>query len=757
VSTLPARRTRLFGRDQDVAALHDLVLHGDRRLVTLTGPGGVGKTSLAMEVGRSVAASLADGAALADLVDVETTGDVTRAVTLALGLIDETRSAEVVLAEYLVPRQLLLIVDNAEHVNNAAGALIDRMLDRAPYARFLVTSRVALHLRGETVWSVSPMAVPASDEVTPAEIERTASVKLFVDRAQAARRTFTLTAGIAPSVAEICRRVDGLPLAIEIAAARTATLGPSEILASLDAAPRATRSAVAGPRRQQTMNAALDWSFNLLPTSEQTLFARLGVFVGGWSLGAAAQVCSPDDSIDIDRSLAALVDNSLVEADTSEGATRFRMLAPIAEYARERLVERGERDLVAAAHARWAIGVVMARSAKSAHLSPEDLGRIEADIENVLAALRWAEDRTDLGLTVGLMFGLYEYMGIRGQWRLLMSHLEVTLALIGDAPDPRRLSLEIALATTIENLGHLAQSRSIAERTLVSARAAGDKLMQRTVLGVLGNVAAASGDIDAARSNYRAALALMDESQVSGLGLWYSNMGGFELQAGNLEAAEAALTRSVELLTAAQPVWFIGTALTRLATTLRREGQIDRAEQVLADAFVELDRYGAVSGTVHCLEEAARIALLRSDAARAAALLAAAGRTREEIGMTYHAATRREMTATLGEVRGALSPQLFDAAWQKGRSLTRVESIELATAIDDRWSRSLSVERASEPALTRRELEVARLVADGLTNGQIAERLAISPGTSRIHVERVREKLGCSSRVQIAAWVLRQR
>jgi DNA-binding NarL/FixJ family response regulator len=287
----------------------------------------------------------------------------------------------------------------------------------------------------------------------------------------------------------------------------------------------------------------------------------------------------------------------------------------------------------------------------------------------------------------------------------------------------------------------------------------GDLRSVRTALGMLGNAEMDAGNLAAARDAYRRAKEIVDQEPAnsSALGFWYANMGAIALQDDHLEEAESLLLEARRWLSEAQPVWYLGAALSRLGAVYRRRADLDQAEEVFAAAFSELRRYGAVVGTIGCLEETARLALQRKQPERAATLLAAASALRDASGAALTSTARREFNHSLAQVRAALPSDRFDPAWARGRLLSLDEAIAVATVSEEVKEEAADDQPVVLAALTRRELEVADLVAEGLTNAAIAQRLAISPGTARIHVERVREKLGCTSRVQIAAWVIRQR
>jgi non-specific serine/threonine protein kinase len=753
-STLPAPRTRLIGRETDLDQLRALVLHGSGRLVTLTGAGGAGKTSLAVEVARRLSPSFSDGVFLVDLDLVGEPAGVIETVCATLGLIDRSRAPDSVLIEFLAARQALIVLDNSERLAPWVGRLADRLLDRCPDLRILATSRMPLHVRGETVFQVRPLTIPGPN-ATPAEAAAVPSVQLFVERARALRSDFTLTDDAAPAVASICRRVDGLPLAIELAAAHVAALSPEEVDARLtqDGRLPAETNRV-GPARQQTMEATLDWSYRLLSSDQQAVLRRLAVFSGAWTLEDAEAVCAPRDLESVASSLVALVDASLLIREDIPTGGRFRLLVPVAEYARTRLEESGEIDPVRAAHAGHFLAVASRRDSGPL-ASAQDLEHIGAVYENAIGALRWAERTSTLPIVLGMTRALIDYWRIRGLLRAGLRHMERAMELaIGAPPVACALLLE-GQADFHEKLGDHERARREAAEADRILEDAGETYGRPIANGLLGDVALGEGDLELARAHYDRAGELLDatgERRGLPLAFWSANVGAIALRQGRLDEAEGLLEQARAEFAAGPPVWYAGPVHTWLATIARLRGEPVLAKARLIEALAVLRRFGARVEAIDALEESALVALALGDPVGAATLLGAASGLRDATGMDF--VRPRELASIVDRTRTSLPPDAFEAAWVLGRRFSLDDAFAFATE-PSRPAVAAEPRASGFELLTRREREVAMLVADGLSNRDLAERLAISPGTARIHVERILSKLGLTSRVQIARWVLR--
>jgi predicted ATPase len=401
-NNLPVQPTPLIGRDAEVASLCSLLRRSDVCLVTLSGPGGVGKTRLALQVAAELLDDFDDGAYFVDLAPIGEVALVAPTIAQTLG-VRETGNRRLLdsLKDYLREKQVLLVLDNFEHVV-AAAPVVAEVLAAAPRLSVLVTSRVALHLRGEKEVVASPLALPDPQRLPPlAVLSQYAAVELFIERALDVQPNFAVTNENAPAVAEVCYRLDGLPLAIELAAARIKLFAPQTLLARLEKRlPLLTGGARDLPTRQQTLRNTIDWSYELLNAGEQTLFRRLAVFVGGCTLEAAQVICNVEGELawDVVDGLAALLDQSLVQqGDGPDGEPRFTMLETIREYALEQLEAHSEADAVRRRHAEYYLA--LAETAQPQFQRAERYRwseRTESEHYNLRAALAWALEGGDV-------------------------------------------------------------------------------------------------------------------------------------------------------------------------------------------------------------------------------------------------------------------------------------------------------------------------------------------------------------------------
>jgi predicted ATPase/DNA-binding CsgD family transcriptional regulator len=751
--TLPPRRCRLIGRETELAAVSGFLLNGDARLVTLVGAGGAGKTTLALEVARLADVSMPDGVALIDLTSVQEPAAVTLACCEALGLVDQHTAPAIALTRHLRPRQLLLVLDNCEHLVAPVRLLVDRLLDACPDLRVLASSRTRLGLRGESVYQVPPLQVPdvwAGERAD--ELARIPAVELFVERATELDATFSL-AYWGPAVVSICHRLDGLPLALELAAAQLTALTPSEVARRLGSLLGRDLHGHGPSAGQRALDAVLDRSYDLLDGFEQVLFRRLAVFNGGWTLDAAEQVCAlGSDPATIAPALVSLVEHSLVVREGHCPDRRFRMLAPIAEYAGRRLAASEEASAVFLAHATYYLDVISGGGADWREVEPEHLDLIATEYDNCLAAMRFAEREALVPIVLGYNLALLLFWRVRGLLRSGMRRLEAALPLVGEAPSQERGMILAGLAHYGQLLGepgpaadHAAQSQAVFE-------AIADPIGRRTVLGFVGDIAADQGDLDGALAAYEQARALIDDDTGAlDRGLVHANIGRVRALAGDPAVAERELEVALGHLRRSSG-WYQGHVLVQLGTLARRRADRSRAETLLGEAIGHLHAYGATLEAASCLAELARLSLDRADHRRAATLLAAATGLEDAAGRDPTASSTSSLAADIERARAGCASDAFAAAWSRGRGLPLHQAVALVTGPD--------VEVDEPPpqrhsVLTPREHQIAKLVAEGLTNRQIAQRLVIAPGTVKTHVERILGKLGMNTRVQIATWVSR--
>jgi predicted ATPase len=685
---LPVPITPLVGRDQEAAAVQDLVAGEGVRLVTLTGPGGVGKTRLAVETASRLRRGFADGVRFVDLASVTSPGLVAAAIAAGLGLNTSASRLSTDLVAYLRPRRLLLVLDNFEQVADAAP-LVAELLADAPGLVLLVTSRAVLRLSGEHEFAVPPLRVPpAGPHPDPDELRRYASVGLFVGRALAAAPGFELTGENAQAVADICRRLDGLPLAIELAAARVRLLPPQALLSRLDQGfSLLTDGARDLPERQRTLRNTLDWSFGLLSAGEQALFARLGVFAGPFSLQAAEAVGSgsQDQGLagQVLETLGSLVDSSLVRADTRGGEPRFGLLETVREYARQRLEGRG--DWVEAHDRHAAYFRTLTEPSPDEYQGPAQLAwldRVETEHDNLWAATRWLVNHGPLEQAVQLFLLTWRFWWLRGHIPEFIGLTdEIEAKSEGLAPFQRALAL-IGTGFLLLANGDLTRAQAVFERSLPLYRQASVTLsviMTGTVLAVLGRLAATRAEFVAASERLDEAQASLQQVPVDELTAYerlqyllatsFANnfLGQIRLGQGDNDAAARLFTdglavarRALDRLPALISLYDLG--LSSLA-----QGDLAGAAGHLKEGLSAATEAGDETSAAYFLEVLAAVAAHQHDARRAARLFAAARSLLEAKGSGWlHAYAPR--VAHDGAVLSALRAQLGDAAFEEAEA-----------------------------------------------------------------------------------------
>jgi predicted ATPase len=698
---VPVPATPLVGRDDDVAAVGDLVRAEGVRLVTLTGPGGVGKSRLAVEVAQRVGAGFADGVRFVALGSVQAAELVTAAIAAALGLSTSGGALITDLKSYLRDRRMVLVLDNFEQVMGAAPVVAE-LLGAAPGVVALVTSRVVLRLSGEHEFPVPPLPVPpigAGGDA--AEVQRSASVRLFVQRAQAASAGFELTSGNAGAVAEICRRLDGLPLAIELAAARVRLLPPQALLARLDdRMGLLTGGARDLPERQQTLRNTLDWSFDLLSAREQALFARLGVFAGTFDLPAAEAVgaagpADPGRAGHVIDTLGSLVDGSLVQPQTRDGEPRFGLLQTIREYALERLRDGADWREAHDRHA--AYFRALAEPAPAELQGPGQLAwldRLETEHGNLGAAMSWLVEQDQIEPAIQLSWATWRFWWLRG-------HAEELASYVGILPKSEHLpprQRALALSGTGFGLfasGDQAAAQPLLEQSLPLYREAGDMLGAATTAAMLGHLLAMQHQDARASELLEQTLAPLREAgndRLAGpvrlqhlldVALVCNFLGQIRLSQADHDRAAQLFTEALNAARSAQDRFTILVSLYDLALSSQAQGDLTGAAERLQEGVSQSAEARDEPSVAYYLEALAAVAIRQDNLERAVRLLAAAGALLQAKGSGWlHALVPRAAhdDGLLAALRSRMGDAAFEQAWTRGQSLGGSRAVEYALA-----------------------------------------------------------------------------
>jgi predicted ATPase/transcriptional regulator with XRE-family HTH domain len=683
----PTPTTALVGREQDLEGVAAFLGQPGVRLLTLTGTGGVGKTRLSIEAVREAAGFYSDGAAFVALAPVGDAGLVVPTVARSLGLTEAGGWGPMeALRAYLSGKRFLLVLDNFEHVLEAAPEVVG-LVESCPGLTVLVTSRAPLRVRGEQEYPVAPLALPPSAHAPVAgEVAGSSSGRLFAERARAASPAFEITEENAPAVASICRRLDGLPLALELVAARIRFLGPATLLSRLDRALEAG-GARDLPERQRTMRGTLDWSYDLLHDPEKGLFRRLSVFAGGFTLEAAEAVGGEDQEPGDELMLLGnLIEQSLVLAE-SEGEgdeIRYRMLEPVRQYAQEKLEEDGEAEKTKRHHARYYLA--LAEEAEpwiKGQEQVEWLDLLESENANLRAAISGSLEAGEAQTAARLGGALAMYWVMRARQSEGRRLMERALARSADAPAGVRARVIWALSVCIYGSGDGERLMTLCEEGVALSREAGDADAEAYALGMMGFAAVELGDFDRAARVLEIVLA-MDRERGDAWGAAHVLIHLAVVARGRDEHPRAAGYAEEALALARQTGdrFAAEGALQLLAQMAWASGERERAAGCWREALETASEVGTTVDSAYCMQGLAAVAAAGGETRRAARLLGAAESLLEAAGLVLHAYARNELHEhAASSAREQLGDQAWTAAHVEGRAMSFEEAV--AYALDD--------------------------------------------------------------------------
>lgn len=808
-SVLPRPRTSLVGREAEVAALCDLLVQDSSSLVTLTGPGGVGKTRLALQVAFGLQSAFHDGIHLVELQSITEPHLVAPIVAAAFSL-DEQLPEKLpdALAEALRPRRALILIDNCEHVIGACTHLANHLLRSCHDLRILATSREPLRTSGEQVWPVPPLPVPRRGESVNAETALTNdAVQLFAQRANAVAPGFAVRDDNAAAVAEICRQLDGIPLAIELAAARVATLTPQQIADRLGDRFRLLASADrTATERHQTLRNVVEWSYELLEPNEQTLLDQLAVFAGCGSLEAIEAICG--DQTDRGAALellTRLVDKSLVLVADDSGARRYSLAETVHLFVREKLVVSGAAEHAHQRHTHYFLD--FAETAESELWSRESatwLDYLEVDHDNFRAVLRRANGQGHAETGQRLGAALYRFWMLRGHLTEGLHWLEGALAwTTGASAGTRARALNAAghlaralgkyeqsarfyeqsldlytnlandrgAALVLNNLGVIAQfqqdyarAAELHQESLRLFRIANDAGGVAVALVTLGTMAQLRGDYDQA-------LSLCEESVAQfrllgdrhGVASALSNLGNVAWASDQPDKAADCYQEAVGLFRELGDRRELAAALRNLASASRDDGDNHQAAARARESLELYSDLGDSGGVLACLAILADAFAAGAQDETAVRLLSAIDAMRRQLDASAELIGGRDHELLITALRERLGVDTFAAAWEIGSVLPPDEAIRLALSPHQvaetvgREAETIAPVAPPEDELSPRQREVVQLITQGMSNKQIAEELFISERTADTHVEHILRKLGMRSRAQVAAWDMERR
>ena len=739
-SNLPHHLTSFVGREAELRSLKGLL--GTARMVTLTGTGGAGKSRLAAEVAKANPNLWPDGVWWIELASAE---DVSGAVVASLELPGQG-SAQDVVCSWLAARRALLVLDNCEQLVAECAAFCQTALERCPQLNIIATSREPLGVPGESRWPVASLRDPDA-------------LLLFEARARLVSPDFKMATGNLDPVTRICERLDRLPLAIEMAAARLDVMTEGELLTNLNDRFRLLTSGTrTAPQRQQTMAAAIDWSHRLLRDDEARLFRRLSVFQGGFTLDGVQVVCADGTETNVMDLLGGLVQKSMVVADRlDDGSTRFRLLESHHAYAFDRLREAGELELMHKLHYEYFMAHLASRT--MSWTGPQAEGPAPGIAEqkwkaresaNLWSALGWARENTvDAGLSLALEVADFEF----SDHARMKSHLLDLLGHSADSTATRALRAKAfnITARLVSRQGDYETSRPLADTSVSLARKLGDPELIAYILNGAGMVYYARGELDTAARMCDEAVLLLKGSSNRRLAIEVKNsLGLLAVERGDYSMARDILTECVASTRSDRDEPRMARHLESLANAQLGLGDVEAAAASWTEALAIYRDLNDPFGMIWCLGGLALVSAAHGDQERALRLAGVTDRMSREWSLSTGSFRHSQLDEACGNARAKLGIRKGDGAWNDGETMNSTRALEYA--LGQQQGPTEAVENAGP--LSRREQEVVAMVAAGMTNREIAERLFIAERTAEGHVERIRNKLGFRSRTEVATWAV---